>query len=514
MTGAGNVISYNTEQGVYITGSATTGNMIEGNLIGTDKTGMLAQGNGYSGVAIVNGAYGNFVGGPNQADSNTISANKSNGVIISGAGTDTNTVELDLIGTNSLGTGALGNDHQGVLILDGAANNTVGGGNVISGNTDDGVQLIGKGTTGNQVVDNLIGLNINGTGTLGAGSLGNGFNGVLINGGASANGVVDNFISGNVSVGIRIADAGTDSNGVQGNFIGLEQDEVTPLPNLYGVFIEGGSTDNILGGPNPGDGNTIAFNTHAGVGITGNKSVGNTITENSIFANGGLGIDLGNTGMPLPNNNGTHTGPNDLLNYPVLTSVTASGNMDVVSGTYNGAANSFFTVEIFDNPSGDQGEHYLGNVTVSTNASGNAKFTYSFAPSAANPILTATATDALVNTSEFSAPLPIYAMTGTAETVPYTAGVASLNAVLAYFTDTNPSANANQYTVTINWGDAAVHAPPDTSAGNAVVAGSGFDVLGSHAYATAGDYSIVVTIMGLNGESVTINSTAVVELGA
>jgi titin len=308
-------------------------------------------------------------------------------------------VEENFIGINSQGTGALANGAIGVLINGGASDNTVGDGNIISGNTFDGVRLEGAGTTGNNVQNNFIGLNGSGTG-----AIPNKEDGVHFDDGASLNGVYYNIISGNTDNGVYLSGATTEDNGFQGNYIGIEVDGATPLPNNYGVFISGGSNNNVIGGP--GGGNKIANNKHAGVAITANGSVSNTISQNSIYGNGTLGIDLGNTGMQSTNTTGgPHTGPNDLQNYPILTNITVSGASDVLNGTLNSTKMSSFTIEFFSSPSGDQGKNYLGYVDVGTDKFGNASFTFTFTPSAANPTLTATATDASGNTSEFSAPL-------------------------------------------------------------------------------------------------------------
>ena len=84
----------------------------------------------------------------------------------------------------------IANTGNGVQIDGGATGNTIGGitttpgtgaGNVISGNSDDGVDISGSGTTGNVVAGNLIGTN-----AAGEGALGNGYNGVEIDTGGAA----------------------------------------------------------------------------------------------------------------------------------------------------------------------------------------------------------------------------------------------------------------------------------------------------------------------------------------
>ena len=77
-----------------------------------------------------------------------------------------------------------------------------------------------------------------------------------------------------------------------------------------------------------------------------------------------------------------------------------------MQGTLNSNPNKTFRVEFFASPSGtgDQGKTFRGQTTVTTDASGNASFT--FTPSVrveAGQRMTATATDTYGNTSEFSA---------------------------------------------------------------------------------------------------------------
>jgi hypothetical protein len=147
--GAGNLISGNTTNGVRLTGASATGNVVEGNLIGTDVTGTVTVANG-DGVEVDPGASGNTIGGltatPGTGAGNVISGSTLAGVYVVGPTATGNLVEGNLIGTNDSGTGALGNIY-GIYINNSGAN-TVGGtvagaGNVLSGNSFDGVLISG-----------------------------------------------------------------------------------------------------------------------------------------------------------------------------------------------------------------------------------------------------------------------------------------------------------------------------------------------------------------------------------
>jgi hypothetical protein len=133
--GAGNVISANGGNGVEITGgegASTSGNTIEGNLIGTDVSGKKALGNVGDGV-FSDSASRNTLGGTASGAANVISANGGNGVELSGASIFS--VVGNRIGTDKSGTAALGNRGDGVLLELGASQNTIGGTTTGSGNS-------------------------------------------------------------------------------------------------------------------------------------------------------------------------------------------------------------------------------------------------------------------------------------------------------------------------------------------------------------------------------------------
>lgn len=140
--------------GVWITFNAKS-NRLEGNYIGTDASGQSPIPNGDGGVSIDLGASSNIIGGSTLSGTgNLISGNKGSGVTIFGVDTTDNRIQANLIGTDATGTtkvpnGAAGggtfNIPNGVTILD-ASGNLIGGdqeslGNVVSGNTGDGVRI-------------------------------------------------------------------------------------------------------------------------------------------------------------------------------------------------------------------------------------------------------------------------------------------------------------------------------------------------------------------------------------
>src|SRR6185436_7703384 len=85
------------------------------------------------------------------------------------------------------------------------------------------------------------------------------------------------------------------ANLIQGNYIGIGADGITPLGNGgSGILLEGAESK-IIGGTNPGQGNLIAYNHGPGIStltLSGTNTRKNSIRGNSIFSNDGLGIDL------------------------------------------------------------------------------------------------------------------------------------------------------------------------------------------------------------------------------
>jgi len=409
----GNLISGNGASGVFIFGGLADSNGVIHNYIGTDVNGTSAIPNDSGGVLIMDARA--MIGGPSAAARNLISGNAGIGVSIINSTDDGdaegNVIQGNYIGTKANGTEALPNTLTGVVITD-AANNDVGGtaagaGNLISGNGQYGVIIMNSGATGNIVQDNYIGTDVNGTFAIpnqGAGVLITRASSNTVGGATAAAG---NLISGNGLEGVRLIEA--DDNTVRGNYIGTDFDGDAAIPNgSHGVAIAD-SNDNIIGvdGVFPQD-NTIAHNSGDGVLVLSGTGVisgtGNQILSNSIFSNTELGIDLGDDGV-TPNDPGDGDGsPNNLQNYPVLTTASVNGGT-TIGGVLNSTPSTQFTIQFFDNtacdPSGfGEGETYLGSTSVTTNSDGDAFFSVIFATT--GHFVTATATDPNGNTSEFS----------------------------------------------------------------------------------------------------------------
>ena len=311
-----------------------------------------------------------------------------------------NTISGNFIGTD--GTNALGNG-AGIYIASGASFNTVGlttpiGANLISGNSGQGV-VIGAGS-GNVIQGNYIGTDSSGhaalhknkgrhippplrnygiansTGiSLFAGASGNQIGGIL----AASTNIVSYNIDG-------ITSEGGSNTAILNNTISY---------NFIGVKADSGETGDTI------DQNIITGNTDAGV-LVGNSSTDSThvaIQANSMYANGGLGIDL--YPADTVNCSGPTSGaPNDYTPCPIIQTATPTQ----ISGT--ACTGCLVEVYIATNESDDQGhgegQTFVGSVTA--DSSGNWSLSVSLS---SGTQITATATTPSspgpVETSEFAA---------------------------------------------------------------------------------------------------------------
>lgn len=405
-----NVISENSVGLRLVNGSSR--NVVAGNFIGPAVSGLARRGNFNEGIKFEDSSQ-NLIGGLAPGSRNIISGNTRSGIGLINA-CDLNVIQGNYIGVDMTGQGALGNGEFGVVIstaFSGSnARNLIGGTetgarNIISANEAMGISI---GSNNNMVQGNFVGVAADGISPLGNEGTGVQIisaSGNLVGGAMPGAG---NVISGNHFVGVYLNGNSGLNNRVQGNQIGVGADGTTPAGNAErGIDIRLG--ESVIGGTGVGEGNHIAFNQSAGVWVQtfGQRAA---IRGNSIHDNVGLGISLSNLTTAIANDPGdADTGANGHQNYPLLSNVQFGTSSGTVGVTLNGQSEAEFTIDVYANTachqSGNgQGLQWVGSGTLSTDANGEGAASITILPGSAlvGPILTATATDSLGNTSEFS----------------------------------------------------------------------------------------------------------------
>jgi putative cofactor-binding repeat protein len=300
------------------------------------------------------------IGGSTPADRNLISGNAGTGLFVNA---DDVVVEGNLIGTTADAITPLPN-LDGIVVSNPAGNPQnvrIGGtnpsgiwrGNIISGNTQDGVVI--ESGEGHQIIGNYIGQSVLVV------PVPNGRHGIHVRSG-------------------RFHDIGQLSTDLGANWI-------------YG----NGGAGVLLSGP--------ALDTSGPQGVQ--------IVRNLIVDNVGLGIDLAVNGVQgvTPNDPlDADQGPNTLLNFPVTVRAEWLGNTSQtrLSATVESAASRTFAVDFYAlrecHPSGHGGSgEFLGRTSASTNASGTGQATLTTATRLTGGFVTATlVTTTDLATSEFS----------------------------------------------------------------------------------------------------------------
>ncbi len=223
------------EAGIHL--GASNSHIIEGNYIGTDVTGSLSVPNNL-GVWILNNSSSNTIGGTSAGSGNLISGNGESGIKVE-TGSINNLIQGNIIGLNSDGDLIIPNTIDGIQIYSSdniIGGSEDGARNFISGNTFSGVAMF-ELATGNVVQGNYLGTDITGLIDLGNNTMGVFIVGSenQIGGTESGEG---NVISGNNQNGIWILGEGQ-GNVIEGNFIGIDVIGDTSLPNTNdGILIE------------------------------------------------------------------------------------------------------------------------------------------------------------------------------------------------------------------------------------------------------------------------------------
>ena len=417
---ARNLISGNNRYGIKCEGAPPSNpveqTVIQGNLIGTHRNGTSAIPNGGGSHA---GIYMEYfvditIGGTTSGACNVISGNDGDGILLNHNNAFYPPTGLliqgNRIGTDRTGSAALANTGNGIhlqnnsgsssttdVLIGGAA---TGAGNIISGNSSDGIYTELNGAT---IQGNYIGTDLSGSNNVGNGRHGvySQYAGGQVIGGSSPG--EGNLISGNDRCGISMNSA---SNFVvQGNYIGTDITGNLDVGNgEEGIYLNGNNHQ--IGGTDAGESNVIAFNTLDGVYVY--AAYLNPIRGNSIHSNGGLGIDLHPNGATANDYQDLDSGANYNQNYPVLTSAISDRNTTSIQGSLNSTPNTRFYLEFFHNTAMDpsnygEGETWIDSLSVTTDGNGDASFGIAVTPFLpVNDYVCATATDPDNNTSEFS----------------------------------------------------------------------------------------------------------------
>jgi uncharacterized repeat protein (TIGR01451 family) len=371
---------------------------IIGSYLGTNNTGTTAAANGFG--IIINDSTNIVIGNSSTNGRNIISGNLAEGIYANNAISPI--ISNNYIGTNIAGTLALPNSRGIRLIGDSYTTSTsakiglptTGGGNLISGNKENGIRV--DYAYGTEIKNNIIGLNATQSASIANATTSNVYAGILFQGTTENITVGDsvnnggNVISGNNGNGIEFQGNNVSRSKISNNIIGTNVSGISGLGNgLNGVLMYN-AQDIIIGGIGTSAGNLIANNGKHGIsieeGATATTPPQNiSILGNSIRSNTNLGINLENiaenTNYIDPNDTlDVDTGPNDLQNYPTITTQTINTTDITLSGTLNSEANTKYRIELFatsptfNDVSDREGNEYLGFAQVTTDGIGNASW--------------------------------------------------------------------------------------------------------------------------------------------
>ena len=320
----GNVISGNRVAGIEVRDSSFLTMRIENNRIGLDPTGKRAVPNDVG--LFLHAMSGNItVGAAVASGANVISGNRV-GVAIETLAHDI-VLLGNVIGLDVQGRRAIPNTEDGISILGGARNVTIGGaapgeGNRIAGNGN-GIVIADQATANIALLGNTFGLALDGEtaipNTIGIVVT----EATAVQIGGRDDGAANTIVA---SAGAAIVLDSVSRADIRGNRIGLTVSDA-PLGNGVGVVLRGASVDNQV------QENLFAANRAAGIQVLGAEATRNRLTRNVFLTAPGIPIDLGGDGLTPNDPDDADAGPNALLNTPVIAEIEHNGRAATVRGT-------------------------------------------------------------------------------------------------------------------------------------------------------------------------------------
>jgi hypothetical protein len=393
--------------GIFL--NQTTGMVVQGNYIGLAADGRTVVTNTMYTLNIYGGA-SNTIGGTVAGARNVLLGSRSEPTIYLSHQSDHNLIAGNCINYYPSGTNVYTNVAAGIEV-ENSSYNQIGGPdssyrNYLSGGpANHALYLDGTGTQFNVIQENWFGLSrrdaliTNAPGSF-----------VSLNG-AKYNTIRSNaFGTAQNVVMIGLSSTSTVGNVFQGNRFGVKEDGLTPLlagNNEGKAFYVYSGSSNVIGGTDFADGNVIAYG-HGAISIIGTNS-GNAILGNRIYSNTttSILIDLGNIGLtpndPAPD---PDIGANTLQNFPVLTNAAAMPGCVRVQGYLVSTPSRGYRLEFFQcDTFFPEAKWFLGYTNLMLGTSGTGTFSVVLNGNApTGQCVTATATDPMGNTSEFSSP--------------------------------------------------------------------------------------------------------------
>jgi hypothetical protein len=226
-----------------------------------------------------------------------------------------------------------------------------------------------------------------------------------------SNFIAYNFVGYNTSEGILIAGPSAAANLLEFNTVGSDR-TFAPAGNVgAGITLSFGTHDNTIGAAATSvyGGNAVANNQGPGIWLTPSAGTGNRILANTMSANSGLAVDLGNLGATANDADDADSGSNNLQNYPVIVRANRSAPGYAIVGTLRSTPMTIFRLEFYradcsaiGAPARGSMSEFLGHDDVTTDANGLNQFSavLAYLPDATLKGIAATATDAAGNTSE------------------------------------------------------------------------------------------------------------------
>lgn len=383
---------YGMFRNVYFFGPGATGNVVVGCYIGTDAAGAFGAATrrqDADGIVLMRGAAHNTIGGTAPADRNVVSGNGFHGIVTWDEGTDENLIINNLIGLHPTGERSLPNRAHGVDINSGTSYTRIGGDRAEERNVISGNAIEGVEISHGSTT---VGNRIIGNfiGTNARGTAGESIGNMM--GILIEDHVQQSIITGNI-IGSNTVLGVRVENFAKGTIIAKNwigvSAEGVALPNGNVAVILEGSVTNSQIGPD----NTIA-NSPTGIRIADAESRYNTITRNSVALVTGKGIDLGPAKGAAADAARPARAANDQLAAPVVAGAAPD--------RAEGIACPNCAVEVF-RADGAEGRNAWGRTFVaSAAATSEGRFSVALRGVSYGDLLTATATDGAGNTSEFA----------------------------------------------------------------------------------------------------------------